>query len=50
MGDTHIDPAVFKAQQREQWSNVAQGWRRRWAAFERASGYSTWRRVSANRR
>src|SRR6266567_304211 len=37
MGDTHIDPAVFKAQQREQWSNVAQGWRRRWAAFERGA-------------
>src|SRR5947207_14064489 len=34
MDDTPIDPAVFKAQQREQWSNVAQGWRRRWAAFE----------------
>ena len=68
MGDTHIDPAVFKAQQREQWSNVAQGWRRRWAAFEQGAqplsdrmmnlahvapgqrGYSTWRRVSANRR
>ena len=33
MGDTHIDPAVFKAQQREQWSNIAQGWRRRWAAY-----------------
>src|SRR5260370_10567325 len=37
MGDTHIDPAVFKAQQREQWSNVAQGWRRRWAAFEQGA-------------
>jgi enediyne biosynthesis protein CalE5 len=34
MGDTPGDPAVFKAQQREQWSNVAQGWRKRWAAFE----------------
>ena len=37
MDDTPIDPAVFKAQQREQWSNVAQGWRRRWAAFEQGA-------------
>lgn len=37
MDNTHMDPAVFKAQQREQWSNVAQGWRRRWAAFERGA-------------
>src|SRR5712691_6749249 len=37
MGDTHLDPAVFKAQQREQWSNVAQGWRRRWVTFERGA-------------
>lgn len=37
MGDTHIDPAAFKAQQREQWSNVAQGWRKRWAAFEQGA-------------
>ncbi len=35
MGDTHVDSAGFKTQQREQWSNVAQGWRKRWAAFER---------------
>src|SRR5437763_16460962 len=34
MDDTPIDPAVFKAQQ---WSNVAQGWRRRWAAFEQGA-------------
>src|SRR5438270_308302 len=37
MDDTPIDPAVFKAQQREQWSNVVQGWRRRWAAFEQGA-------------
>src|SRR5258706_5781097 len=37
MNDTPIDPAVCKAQQREQWSNVAQGWRRRWAAFEQGA-------------
>src|SRR5207302_2179849 len=37
MDDTPIDPAVFKAQQREQWSNVAQGWRKRWVAFERGA-------------
>jgi len=32
-----MDPAVFKAQQRGQWSNVAPGWRRRWAAFEQGA-------------
>ncbi len=37
MDDTPIDPAVWKRQQREQWSNVAQGWRRRWAAFEQGA-------------
>jgi ubiquinone/menaquinone biosynthesis C-methylase UbiE len=37
MDDTHMDPAVFKAQQREQWSNVAPGWRRRWAALEQGA-------------
>jgi protein-L-isoaspartate O-methyltransferase len=37
MDDTPRDPAVWKRQQREQWSNVAQGWRRRWAAFERGA-------------
>lgn len=33
-GDTSFDPSTFKARQREQWSNAAQGWRKRWAAFE----------------
>lgn len=37
MNDTPHDPAVWKRQQREQWSNVAQGWRRRWVAFERGA-------------
>ena len=37
MADTPFDPAAFKAQQREQWSNVAQGWRKRWAAFEQGA-------------
>jgi enediyne biosynthesis protein CalE5 len=37
MDDTHSDPAIFKAQQRGQWSDVAQGWRRRWAAFEQGA-------------
>ena len=37
MDDTPRDPAVWKRQQREQWSNVAQGWRRRWVAFERGA-------------
>ncbi len=31
------DMADFKAEQRERWSTVAQGWRRRWAAFERGA-------------
>jgi enediyne biosynthesis protein CalE5 len=33
MRDPHEDPSVFKAEQREQWSNVAHGWKHRWAAF-----------------
>jgi enediyne biosynthesis protein CalE5 len=37
MGDTQFDPTAFKAQQREQWSDAAEGWRRRWAAFERGA-------------
>lgn len=37
MDDTHFDLAAFKEQQREQWSDVAQGWRRRWAAFEQGA-------------
>src|SRR5260370_40649069 len=37
MDDTPRDPAVWKRQQREQWSNVAQGWQRRWVAFERGA-------------
>src|SRR5215470_1433797 len=37
MGDTNFDPVAFKAQQREQWSDVAQGWRKRWAAFEQGA-------------
>lgn len=37
MNDTPHDPAVWKHQQREQWSHVAQGWQRRWVAFERGA-------------
>ena len=37
MDDTHSDPGVWKRQLREQWSNVAQGWRSRWAAFEQGA-------------
>jgi enediyne biosynthesis protein CalE5 len=37
MGERQFDPAAFQAGQREQWSNVAQGWRRRWPAFERGA-------------
>src|SRR5262249_17308524 len=36
-GDTTFDPTAFKAQQREQWSNAAQGWRKRWAIFEKGA-------------
>lgn len=32
-----FDPKAYKAQQREEWSNAAPGWRRRWPAFERAA-------------
>src|SRR5271166_3380951 len=34
MKDSFGDDAAVKAEQREQWSNVAEGWQRRWAAFE----------------
>jgi ubiquinone/menaquinone biosynthesis C-methylase UbiE len=37
MADTQFDPMAFKAQQREQWSNAAQGWRKRWPAFEQGA-------------
>jgi SAM-dependent methyltransferase len=37
MANTGYDPAEYKAQQREQWSNAADGWRRRWPVFERAA-------------
>ena len=37
MNDTPLDPAVWKRELREQWSNVAQGWQRRWIAFERGA-------------
>lgn len=36
MGDSFLsnDAAAVKAEQRKQWSNVAEGWQRQWAAFE----------------
>jgi SAM-dependent methyltransferase len=37
MGDAPFDPKTFKALQREQWSHVAEGWRRRWPAYERGA-------------
>ena len=37
MRDANRDPSDFKAQQRDQWSAVAQGWRRRWPVFERGA-------------
>jgi SAM-dependent methyltransferase len=35
--NTQFDSTTVKAQQRERWSNVAQGWRTRWPSFERAA-------------
>jgi SAM-dependent methyltransferase len=37
MDDTSRDPAVWKREQSFQWSNVAQGWQRRWVTFERGA-------------
>jgi ubiquinone/menaquinone biosynthesis C-methylase UbiE len=37
MSDAENDPAVFKAEQRRQWSSVAQGWKKRWKAFEQGA-------------
>ncbi len=37
MGDARFDSMAFKAQQREQWSNAAQGWGKRWATFEQGA-------------
>jgi enediyne biosynthesis protein CalE5 len=37
MRDANRDSSDFKTQQRDQWSNVAQGWRRRWPVFEQAA-------------
>ncbi len=37
MDDTPLDPVDWKRQQSEQWSNVAQGWRKRWTVFEQGA-------------
>lgn len=37
MVNTPYDPSAYKAQQREQWSNAAQGWRRWWATIEQGA-------------
>jgi protein-L-isoaspartate O-methyltransferase len=37
MSNNNYDPTAFKAQQREQWSNTAEGWRRRWATLEKSA-------------
>jgi ubiquinone/menaquinone biosynthesis C-methylase UbiE len=37
MDDIPRDPAVWKREQSSQWSHVAQGWQRRWVAFERGA-------------
>jgi SAM-dependent methyltransferase len=36
-GNSSFDPEAFKAQQREQWSDAARGWRKRWAVFEQGA-------------
>lgn len=37
MADFQFDPQTMKAQQREQWSDAAQGWRKHWSVFERGA-------------
>jgi SAM-dependent methyltransferase len=37
MANTPYDPSAYKAQQRAQWSNAAQGWRRWWATIEQGA-------------
>jgi enediyne biosynthesis protein CalE5 len=37
MDDTPRNPAVWKREQSSRWSHVAQGWQRRWVAFERGA-------------
>jgi len=37
MEDPTIDSMTFKARQSAQWSEVAQGWRRRWPTFEQGA-------------
>jgi SAM-dependent methyltransferase len=37
MAGPQFDPAAFKAQQRDQWSAAAQGWRTHWRSFEKAA-------------
>jgi SAM-dependent methyltransferase len=37
MEDQTLDPMAIRARQSTQWSDVAQGWRRRWATFEQGA-------------
>lgn len=37
MADPRFDQQAMKAQQREQWSEAAQGWRKHWSVFERGA-------------
>jgi SAM-dependent methyltransferase len=37
MDNIPFDPTEFKAQQRAQWSNAAEGWRKRWPTFEQGA-------------
>jgi enediyne biosynthesis protein CalE5 len=37
MGSGELDIVALKARQREEWSNAAEGWRKRWEVFERSA-------------
>jgi enediyne biosynthesis protein CalE5 len=37
MGNGQVDIVALKARQREEWSSAAEGWRKRWAAFEQGA-------------
>src|SRR6516225_3325256 len=37
MSDEPFDDDAYKAQQRERWSSAAEGWRKRWPAYERGA-------------
>jgi len=37
MSENAIDPAEFKATQRESWGDAASGWKKWWRVFEAAA-------------